>query len=195
VPEEDNGNSLPLSGHCGRVGLMLHIRPIQAEQQEQIISATESYIYQASTRLEHTFEPIPVMFDLKGRAAGMYKVIKFRRIIRYNPYIFARYFSENLVTTVPHEVAHYIVDVLYGMKKTQPHGKEWKNLMAMFDADASVTCSYDLDGIPTKHYRRFDYFCSCRTHQLTCIRHNRVLKGTSYFCRHCKQELLRGSLK
>ncbi len=170
---------------------MLHVTPIQAEQQEQIISATEATIYQASTKLDYSFEPIPVMFDLKGRAAGMYKVNKSRRMIRYNPYIFARYFSENLLTTVPHEVAHYIVDVLYGMKKTQPHGKEWKNIMAMFNADASVTCHFDLDGIPTRYYQRFDYYCVCRTHQLTRIRHNRVLKGVRYHCRQCKQELIK----
>lgn len=168
---------------------MLSARPLQTEQQEQILSATEAFIYRASAQLEYSFEPIPVLFDLKGRAAGMYKVNKSQRVIRYNPYIFDRYFSENLEATVPHEVAHYIVDVLYGLRRTKPHGKEWKNIMAMFDADASVTCSFDLVGLPTRHYQRFDYSCSCRTHELTRIRHNRVLKGASYHCRYCKQKL------
>ena len=168
---------------------MLHVSPLQTEQQEQIISATEATIYQASIKLEQAFEPIPVVFDLKGRAAGMYKVNKSHRVIRYNAYIFARYFSENLATTVAHEVAHYIVDVLYGMRKTLPHGKEWKSIMTMFDADASVTCRFDLEGLPVKNYQRFDYSCLCRTHQLTRIRHNRVLKGVRYHCLACKQEL------
>ena len=169
---------------------MLDIVPIQAEQQEQIIAATEACIYQASTALEYSFEPIPVLFDLKGRAAGMYKVNKKRRMIRYNPYIFARYFHENLTGTVPHEVAHYVVDVLYGMRTTLPHGKEWRNVMALLEADPSVTCRFDLEGLPTRHYQRFVYACSCRTHQLTRIRHNRVLKGVRYSCRHCKQTLV-----
>jgi SprT protein len=169
---------------------MLQITPLQIEQQEQIISATEACLYQASLKLEYSFDPIPVVFDLKGRAAGMYKVNKSRRVIRFNPYIFAKYFSENLATTVPHEVAHYLVDVLYSMRSTQPHGKEWKSMMAIFGADASVTCNFDLAGLPTRHYQRFDYSCSCRTHELTRIRHNRVLKGTRYHCRRCKQELL-----
>ncbi len=185
-----NGKILPLSVSYGRVRSMLHVIPIQTDQQEQIIAATEAYIVQASIKLDHTFEPIPVMFDLKGRAAGMYKVNKTRRVIRYNPYIFAKYFTENLTATVPHEVAHYIVDVLFGMKETQPHGKEWRSVMAMFNADASVTCCFDLDGIPTRRYQRFDYSCLCRTHQLTCIRHNRALKGVRYHCRRCKQELV-----
>jgi SprT protein len=169
---------------------MLDIAPIQAEQQEQIIAATEACIYQASTILEQSFDPIPVMFDLKGRAAGMYKVNKKRRMIRYNPYLFAKYFTENLTVTVPHEVAHYVVDVLYGIRSTLPHGKEWRNVMAMFDADPSVTCCFDLDGIPTRHYKRFVYSCSCRTHELTRIRHNRAIKGVRYNCRRCKQALV-----
>ena len=169
---------------------MLNVMPLETEQQEQIISATETRLYQASTELAHSFEPIPVLFDLKGRAAGMYKVNKSQRMIRYNPYIFGRYFSENLSTTVPHEVAHYIVDVLYGLRKTQPHGKEWKSIMDLFNADASVTCNFDLKGLPTRHYQRFDYGCSCQTHELTRIRHNRVLKGARYYCRRCKQELI-----
>ncbi|HIF52029.1 MAG TPA: metallopeptidase (SprT family) [Thiotrichaceae bacterium] len=168
---------------------MLQLIPLKTEQQEQIISATEACLYQASIKLEQSFEPIPVMFDLSGRAAGMYKINKSRRVIRYNPYIFAKYYSENIATTVPHEVAHYLVDVLYGIRNTRPHGREWKNMMAMFEADASVTCDFDLAGLPGKRYQRFDYACSCRTHKLTLIRHNRVLKGASYCCRRCKQEL------
>jgi SprT protein len=169
---------------------MLQIIPIQAEQQAQIIAATESYIKQASQKLNYSFKPVLIRFDLKGRAAGMYKVTRFQRMIRYNPYIFSKYFSENITVTVPHEVAHYIVDELYGIKNTQPHGKEWRNIMAMFKADASVTCCFDLEGIPSRHYQRFEYTCLCRSHKLTRIRHNRVLKGIQYFCRSCKKELV-----
>ncbi|MEM7304207.1 MAG: SprT-like domain-containing protein [Pseudomonadota bacterium] len=168
---------------------MLSIIPIDHEQQKKIISATESYLYTASTKLEHSFASIPVYFDLKGRAAGMYKVKKSQRMIRYNPYIFSQYFSENMATTVPHEVAHYVVDVLHGMGNTKPHGIEWKRVMALFNADASVTCQYDLSGLPSRHYKKINYTCSCRTHQLTRIRHNRILKGSRYYCRHCKEEL------
>lgn len=169
---------------------MSHVMPLDSEQQEQVLSATETCLYQAGVVLERTFEPIPVYFDLKGRAAGMYRVKKSQRMIRYNPYIFARYFSENLAVTVPHEVAHYVVDVLYGMRNTQPHGGEWKNIMALLNADASVTCDFDLKDLPSRNYQRFDYSCSCQTHELTRIRHNRVLKGTRYLCRLCKQELV-----
>jgi len=168
---------------------MLDVVPIKLEQQQQIVAETEAYIYQASNLLEYTFEPVPVLFDLKGRAAGMYKVKKSLRMIRYNPYIFAKYFDENLATTVPHEVAHYLVDVLYGLRKTQPHGKEWRNMMTLFNVEASVTCQFDLEGIPTRNYQRYQYSCSCRAHELTRIRHNRALNGVRYNCRSCKQVL------
>jgi SprT protein len=168
---------------------MLNSLPLESDQQEQIIALTQSYLHQASKELGYSFEPIPVVFDLKGKAAGMYKVKNKYRVIRYNPYICARYFSENIKTTIPHEVAHYIVDVLYGMRMTKPHGKEWKNIMNMFNADASVTCEFNLDGLPARYYQRFIYACSCRTHELTRIRHNRILKGIIYHCRHCKQAL------
>lgn len=169
---------------------MSDVTPIQIEQQEQIVAATDACLRQAGVLFKYSFEPVPVMFDLKGRAAGMYKVNKNRRIIRYNPYIFARYFDENLASTVPHEVAHYVVDVLYGMRNILPHGKEWRNVMLSLNADPSVTCRFDLDGMPTRHYQKFIYRCSCRAHELTRIRHNRVLKGIHYSCRSCKQTLV-----
>lgn len=169
---------------------MLAIEPVHTEQKEEVIAATESCIFQVSNKLEYSFAPISVKFDLKGRAAGMYKVKRTERVIRYNPYIFAKYYEENLKTTVPHEVAHYVVDVLYGIRKTLPHGKEWRNIMAILNADPSVTCQFDLNGIPTRHYKHFAYVCVCRTHQFTRIRHNRALKGVRYHCRKCKQQLV-----
>ncbi len=185
-------NSLLLSMQCGKVRLMSDIMPINTKQQAQIVAATEACIDQASTKLERLFDPIPIMFNLQGQAAGMYKAYKNKRMIRYNPYLFAKYFTDNLSITVPHEVAHYVVDVLYGFSNTRPHGKEWQNVMTMFDADARVTCCFDLDGIPTKQYKRFVYVCSCRSHQLTRIRHNRALRGVRYHCRDCKQTLIKG---
>ena len=34
-----------------------------------------------------------------------------------------------LSDTVIHEVAHYIVDCLYGFQRVKPHGPEWKSIM------------------------------------------------------------------
>ncbi len=166
-------------------------QPLNDQQKHQVMQLTDEYIRRASHELEFSFQPIVIQFDLKGRTAGMYVHKNEMRIIRYNPYLFAKYFTENISVTIPHEVAHYLVDVLYGITNIKPHGKEWKNMMLMFKANASVTCNFDLAGIPTKRYKLFDYLCQCRSHYLTTIRHNRTLRGIKYCCRHCRTELQR----
>jgi len=131
-----------------------------------------------------------VLFDLKGRSAGMYRVAGHRRVIRYNPYLFAKYPQDNLAVTVPHEVAHYVTDVLFGLRRVRPHGAEWQAVMRAFEADASRTADYDLTGIPVRTQRRFGYRCACFVHQLSTRRHNQVRRGAArYYCRACGEEL------
>jgi len=162
------------------------VQPLSRQQKDQVCEATGACI----RRAEHIFKlaprPVPVVFDLKGRAVGMYRVRCGERLIRYNPYIFAKYFDSNLNETVPHEVAHYVTDRLYGLGNVRSHGFEWKTVMAALGVDARATARYDLDGIPVRRQRRFAYRCSCRIHQLTSCRHNRVLRGqAAYHCQNC----------
>lgn len=169
---------------------MTDIDPINSDQQQHVIDASIRYIHHASELLRRQFCLIPIQFDLRGRAAGMYRVVGRQLCIRYNPYLFAKFFSENLTTTVPHEVAHYIVHQRHGLGRVRPHGSEWKCLMADFGADARVTCSFDLEGIPVRRQRRHDYRCGCRTHPLSTRRHNQIRANrVSYHCRHCGQAL------
>lgn len=163
------------------------VQPIDDLQQSQVRETTHEYIHRAGRLFEHRFSLIPVVFDLKGRAAGMYRVHGRERVIRYNPWLFARYFEDNLNTTVPHEVAHYVTDVLYGIKRIKPHGAEWRSVMSALGAAPDVTGRYDLTGIPTRRQQRHAYHCDCTTHQLSSVRHNRMLNGkTRYYCRYCK---------
>ena len=169
---------------------MAFIEPIDQNQQQRAISLTADYIQAAGAVFGRRFRLISVKFDLTGRSAGMYRVSKRQRQIRYNPYLFAKYFDDNLAVTVPHEVAHYITDLIYGLSNIRPHGAEWQSLMRAFGADTSRTCSYDLEGIPVRTHRRYPYRCSCTTHQLTTRRHNNVHRGkTRYYCRLCGEEL------
>jgi SprT protein len=166
------------------------IEPIHAGQRQQVIALTTDYIHRAGEIFARSFAPIAVTFDLKGRAAGMYRVDRRQRCIRYNPYLFAKYFDDNLAVTVPHEVAHYITDCVYGMRRIRPHGAEWQALMHAFGADAKRTCNYDLEGVPVRRQRRHAYQCGCRTHQLTTRRHNQILRGrVRYYCKACGGEL------
>ena len=167
------------------------IQPLNAVQKARIVTRTTDFIHRAEKIFQRRFETIPVIFDLKGRSAGMYRIQKNKPHIRYNPFIFSKYFDDNLATTVPHEVAHYITDAVYGLRNIRPHGKEWKRLMVHFGADASRTCDYDLSGVPVRRTRRHAYTCGCQTHQLSSVRHNRVLRGQArYFCRSCRRELI-----
>ena len=170
---------------------MRTIQPIGQRQQRRVTAATERCIARANVLLEACVANIPVYFDLSGRTAGQYRTARGRRVIRYNPYLFAKYFNENVATTVPHEVAHYLIDAIYGQRNVKPHGNEWRNMMQLLGAEASVRADFDLAGIPTRRYRRIPYECRCRVHQLTRIRHTRVQgKSSRYFCRVCGTELV-----
>ena len=175
-----------------------NVLPLSAEQQQKVAIKTRVYIEQATELFTFKDKPVAISFDLKGRCSGMYRIryakgrifIRQQREIRYNPYIFSKYFEDNYATTIPHEVAHYVTDVIYGLKNIKPHGREWKAVMHAFGADASVTGSYDLSGIPLKKQSLFTYQCDCREHQLTSIRHNKITKRRyKYYCNACKQTL------
>lgn len=170
------------------------IEPLSAVQQQQVIDQTNVYIKQAEDLLCIKYKPVEINFNLKGRCAGMYRVhrqlCRQKREIRYNSHIFSKYYDDNFRTTIPHEVAHYVADVIYGLKKIKPHGKEWKEIMHLFGADASVTANYDLSGIPLKSKTLYHYHCNCRDHQLSSIRHNRINRNRGqYYCSYCKSIL------
>ena len=174
------------------------IQPLSASQQQQVVDQTHVYIKHAVNLFDIKNKTVEISFNLKGRSAGMYRVSRHsrwhigrqKREIRYNSYIFSKYFDDNFKTTIPHEVAHYVSDIIYGLKNIRPHGKEWKAIMHVFAANASVTANYDLSGIPLKNKTLHTYQCSCREHQLGSIRHNRVSNNRGqYYCNSCKQIL------
>lgn len=166
------------------------VEPIDPARRLLVVAATRRTIARAGVLFGREFAEIPVSFELRGRAAGMYRVQHGRRLIRYNPYLFARYFEDNLANTVPHEVAHYVTDVLHGLRNVRPHGREWQAVMRALGARPEVSCRYDLDGIPVRRQRRFGYRCACTTHQLSTVRHRRVQSGRArYLCRRCGNPL------
>lgn len=167
------------------------IKPISTDLQQQVISETNHFLKSAEDYYARSFNEIPVLFDLKGRAAGMYRVRAGQRVIRYNPYVFAKYFDDNFSETIPHEVAHYVTDVLYGLKSIRPHGNEWKSVMNVFGVAANRTANYDLSGLPVRQYQKFIYHCGCQSFELTTRRHNKILRGTGqYLCRDCGGKLI-----
>jgi SprT protein len=168
----------------------LCIAPLNNAQQQQVIDRTDYYLHVAASQFNYRAKKLDIRFDLDGKTAGMYRVFRQQRSIRYNPYIFAKYFEDNYQTTIPHEVAHYVTDMIYGLKNIRPHGHEWKAVMQAFNADSSVTANFDLSGIPLRRQRYHRYYCACREHEISTTRHNRIQKKRGrYYCRYCRQSL------
>ena len=167
------------------------LQPIGALEKKQVTEATERYIYQAEAIFDRRYKRVPVLFDLKGRSAGMFKIHGESRVIRYNPWIFAKYYEENLRDTVPHEVAHFIVHETYPRRGTRPHGPEWQDLMLRFGADPAVTFDLDLEGVPQRKQSTHRYHCGCQLHDVSATRHNRIKRGrVNYHCVICDGRLV-----
>jgi SprT protein len=167
------------------------VSPIGEHRRQQVRAATGACLRRAAAICRLPIPAIDIHFDLGGRAAGMYRVRQGRRCIRFNPYILARYFDEGIAETVPHEVAHYATDLLFGLGNIRPHGPEWQALMSALGGTPVATARYDLTGIPVRRQRRFGYRCGCSTHRLSTRRHNRIQQGrAAYLCRRCKAPLV-----
>ncbi len=167
------------------------IEPIGNSQRQLVLAHTDFFVKQAEDIFERRFKRIPVLFDLSGTTAGMFRLHGRRREIRYNPWIFAKYFEENLRDTVPHEVAHYIIYATFGDQGIKPHGQQWRDLMTCFGADPGVTFNMDLEGVPQRRQRTHPYRCDCRLHELSTTRHNRVQRRRGeYLCRYCDSLLI-----
>ena len=126
------------------------IEPIDRARQAAVVELTAEYVARAESIFEREFAAVEVLFDLSGGSAGMFKVHGKFCWIRYNPWLFTKYYADNLSGTVPHEVAHYIIHCVFGMRRVRPHGQQWLALMHKFDADPTVTSDFDLTGIPRR---------------------------------------------
>lgn len=160
------------------------------QQAQGIIEKTQHYVSLAANIYEVKLEAPEIRFDIKGAAWGCFVRHGKRRWIRYNPSLFCRYYTEGLNETVPHEVAHYAVDVLFPKNRCKPHGAEWKAVMRRFGIEnPRATGDYDISGLDVRRQHRYDYSCRCRQHQLTSTRHYRILRGKQYLCRGCGEVL------
>jgi len=163
---------------------------LDENNQLNIIQLVNDYIQRSEIIFDRTFKPIDVSFDLSGRAAGMYKVVRGVGQIRFNPDHFEQYPEENWNETIPHEVAHYITDQVFGMRNIRPHGKQWKALMLQFGVEPKRTFSYSLEGIPNRMHKRHPYRCICSQFEITTRRHNTIQNGRAdYLCKQCGQKI------
>lgn len=160
--------------------------------QTQVVERTHELFRQADTRAGSPLIRLEVRFDLRGWAAGQAR----QRaggpwVIRYNPLLLRENPEAFLTETVPHEVAHVIAFLRYG-PRIRPHGAEWRAVMEGLGAAPERCHHYDLSRVPRRTHRTFPYHCGCGEHELTSIRHHRVLAGQTYLCRRCAGPLRPG---
>lgn len=158
--------------------------------QQEVEALTRQFMATAGEYFGKAPGKVVVRFDLTGKAAGI-ALFPHREppVIRYNAQLLAENREDFLKRTVPHEVAHIIAHRFFG-RKIKPHGAEWRQVMALFGAEASRCHNYDVSRSTRRRLQHFDYRCDCRSHELSSIRHNRVLQGQTYLCLACKQPLV-----
>ncbi|MBK1673690.1 hypothetical protein CKO35_10290 [Ectothiorhodospira shaposhnikovii] len=166
--------------------------PLNPEQQQHIQDkALELYARAARLyRLQET--PPEVRLDLRGRAAGQWRVTAGRESLRFNPHIFALDWHNHFPDTIAHEVAHSVIYRRFGLGsgRRRPHGPEWREVMTRLGFEPRVTHDTDLSLIPTRQVRTYPYRCTCRVYALGVRRHGNAQRGERiYYCRSCGDKL------
>ena len=154
------------------------------ELQSQLMAVVTRCYDTANRALEREFPTPQVLFNQRGKIAGCALLQK--NTLKFHPLLYQQNQEHFLTHVVPHEIAHLLVWQLYG--KTQPHGHEWQNIMVnVFNLPPYRTHQYNVDNIGIKTIM---YGCECGEVALTIRRHNKVLKGARYRCKHCLQDLV-----
>lgn len=169
-----------------------HIDHQDHRLQARTTARTRDLLYQAIRQWGLPARELEIRFDLRGRAAGQARCgCHGPWIIRYNPVLLRENPESFIVETIPHEVAHVVAFALYG-HRIRPHGPEWRAIMEQFGAAPERCHRFDLSRVPRRATRVFPYHCRCGDHELSSIRHHRVLAGRIYLCRRCAVPLQPG---
>ena len=149
----------------------------------------EQFFADASAFYKRSFTLPDLVFFHRGTAAG--KANYSAHTLALNYPLLQREGMTALHATVGHEVAHFIVQDLYG-RKAQAHGKEWRYVMQeVLGLPAKRTHQFAVTDLKTRTLQTFAYQCECSHHTLTSIRHNRVQSGKQeYRCKKCGEKLV-----
>lgn len=140
-----------------------------------------------------------ILFDLKGATAGQLitrTITRSKKVyqIRLNHRLMKDNMTFFLDQVLPHEIAHMVVDRVYGAR-VKPHGIEWQSVMRQcFRVDPARCHSLEVE--PARQHRRdYIYRCDCQQHEFTARRHKNAQKGSQYICRTCGSELMYEGLR
>lgn len=138
----------------------------------------------------YTFPEFGVRFDLKGSCAGRACYKNGEHYVRFNLEIAKDNLNTFVKRTVNHELAH-VLQHRFSLG-SKPHGKEWKHFCKVLTGSEMPRChSYEVSHL-TRRRRTYLYTCGCRDHEITSIKHRRIISGMySYWCKSCGNKLKR----
>jgi SprT protein len=130
-------------------------------------------------------------FSLRGRCAGQARIERDgQTCLRINRQLLVENRDDFLSSTIPHEVAHLVVNWPYRNRRLRPrpHGPEWQAVMRDCFGLEPARC-HNYRTTPARVVpRSFLYICSCREHRLTSIMHKRIVRSQA-FCTACRTPL------
>jgi len=162
-------------------------RPSPKELRARVIERGRDLLARARAHWPAAEIPdVQVEFRVRGRAAG--EACSRTAVANYNAELLEKYADDFIAEIVPHEIAHVVAGRVFP-GRIRPHGAEWRAVMALFGARASVTHCFETT--PARRTGRVPYRCRCaEPHLLTERAHRRIRRGTvEYSCRICRVKL------
>ncbi len=132
-------------------------------------------------------------FSLRGRCAGQARIERNgQTCLRFNRQLLIENFDDFLSNTIPHEVAHLVVNWPFRnlRQRPRPHGPEWQAVMKDCFGLEPVRCHSYRTSPARVVPKPFLYACSCREHQLTSIMHKRIYRSSQAICTACRTPLI-----
>ena len=160
---------------------------------KEIENAVAKYIVIAENVLGMNFGMPKIQYSLRGTTAGSAE--RHTHELNFNRAIFEENRDLFLRRTVPHEVAHRVSIMYFGVEAGKGHGTKWKFIMRnIFNVPEELISrchSYDVAHLKTRNIRKWKYSCGCQTFELTTIKHNKIHAGRSkYRCKCCHNRLV-----
>jgi SprT protein len=161
--------------------------------QQLILNKVEESFKKAEAFFGKTLErPRNIIFKRSGTTAGWSCYGRKELMFQLD---LAEHHQEDFINeTVPHEVAHYVDDLVYGNKyangRRQVHGPRWKYIMTrVYGLNPDRCHNYDTSVTITRKQDRYEYTCGCTTHKISTTLHNKILRGNPRSCMRCRQRI------
>ncbi|UOD35322.1 SprT-like domain-containing protein [Deferribacteraceae bacterium V6Fe1] len=124
---------------------------------------------------------VKISYDLKGLKAGLFNPKSDE--IKLNGKLCTEFPERMADEVLVHEVAHFVTNKVF--KNSKPHGSEWKHIAMLLGLD-KPKATHDMPVKPVRQFQRYKYKCRCGIHNITSVRHKRIItKKAKYSCKRC----------